>query len=138
MILTKQSVLHKAFGRGVAESIDGAYLNVRFSCGEKRFVFPDAFAQFLRFEDAQAQAQVEEMIENQRMQRQERSAALADQILEQERRQQKALAQAQAEEALVSDALNDAESDEYGDYADTYSTIFDWRTLSLESLSQRE
>lgn len=138
MLITKQTVLHKIFGRGSAECIDGAYLSVRFPCGEKRFVFPDAFAQFLRFEDAQAQAEVEEMIESQRLQRKERSASLAEEILEKEHRQQQALAQAEAEAALLPEAI--AETDAYEDtaYADEYSTIFDWRTLSLKSLSNRD
>jgi hypothetical protein len=136
MVITKQTVLHKVFGRGSAECIDGAYLSVRFACGEKRFVFPDAFAQFLRFEDGQAQEEVEEMLENQRLQRRQQSEAIAGQILEQERRQQQALAQ--AEEALLPEEL--AEADDYGDYAyaDEYSTIFDWRTLGLKSLSKHE
>ena len=135
MVITKQTVLHKVFGRGSAECIDGAYLSVRFACGEKRFVFPDAFAQFLRFEDGQAQEE-EEMLENQRLQRRQQSEAIAGQILEQERRQQQALAQ--AEEALLPEEL--AEADDYGDYAyaDEYSTIFDWRTLGLKSLSKHE
>lgn len=136
MVITKQTVLHKVFGRGSAECIDGAYLSVRFACGEKRFVFPDAFAQFLRFEDGQAQEEVEEMLENQRLQRRQQSEVIAGQILEQERRQQQALAQ--AEEALLPEEL--AEADDYGDYAyaDEYSTIFDWRTLGLKSLSKHE
>ena len=136
MVITKQTVLHKVFGRGSAECIDGAYLSVRFACWEKRFVFPDAFAQFLRFEDGQAQEEVEEMLENQRLQRRQQSEAIAGQILEQERRQQQALAQ--AEEALLPEEL--AEADDYGDYAyaDEYSTIFDWRTLGLKSLSKHE
>ena len=136
MVITKQTVLHKVFGRGSAECIDGAYLSARFACGEKRFVFPDAFAQFLRFADGQAQEEVEEMLENQRMQRRQQSEAIAGQILEQERRQQQALAQ--AEEALLPEEL--AEADDYGDYAyaDEYSTIFDWRTLGLKSLSKHE
>lgn len=138
MVITKQTVLHKLFGRGSAECIDGAYLSVRFACGEKRFVFPDAFAQFLRFEDAQTQAEVEEMIESQRLQRQERSAALAGEILEQERRQQQVLAQVQTEEALIPEVIAEAEAYEDTAYTDEYSTIFDWRTLSLKSLSNRD
>ena len=45
---------------------------------------------------------------------------------------------AQAEEALLPEEL--AEADDYGDYAyaDEYSTIFDWRTLGLKSLSKHE
>ena len=76
MILTQQGVRHKVFGSGQILSLDDAYLIVRFACGEKRFVFPDAFGQFLCFDDEQAQAQVTEMLEAKRAARGERAEIL--------------------------------------------------------------
>ena len=53
-------------------------------------------------------------------------------------RQQQVLAQVQAEEALIPEAIAEAEAYEDTAYTDEYSTIFDWRTLSLKSLSNRD
>lgn len=127
MIIINQTVIHKAFGCGVIAGIDGAYLSVLFKNQEKRFVFPDAFAQFLRFEDADAQAEVEEMIESLRTEHLEQSAARIDEILAVERQRQQELAAKAREEAEL---LSEQEDEDDG-YLDEYS-IIDWRALSLE------
>jgi hypothetical protein len=45
------AVKHKAFGDGVVVSSEGKYLKVRFSVGEKTFVYPDIFEKFLTLAD---------------------------------------------------------------------------------------
>ncbi len=76
MILTQKGVQHKVFGRGQILQLEDACLIVRFACGEKRFVFPDAFAGFLTFEDENAQAQVDALLEDKRAARDERAEIL--------------------------------------------------------------
>ena len=45
------AVKHKAFGPGTVISSEGKYIKVRFSVGDKTFVYPDIFEKFLTLED---------------------------------------------------------------------------------------
>ena len=126
MILTNQAVRHKVFGSGQIEDLEDAYLVVAFACGEKRFVFPDAFGQFLEFEDADAQAQVEQMLESQRQARDMRAQeliGLAHQAREAEKAQDDELLEAAEQALYASDEQDESE----------YSAIFDLRPFQLRT-----
>lgn len=52
MDLINQAVIHKAFGEGKVINIENGYIIVLFSQGEKRFLYPSIFNQFLTMKDA--------------------------------------------------------------------------------------
>lgn len=58
MDLLKIQVMHKVFGRGMIVAADDQFIMVRFAekFGEKRFVYPDAFVEFLSIEDPKNKA----------------------------------------------------------------------------------
>ena len=51
MVFDNLEVKHKSFGNGVVVSKVGKYLTIRFSSSEKKFVYPDAFENFLTLAD---------------------------------------------------------------------------------------
>ena len=52
MSLVNTKVVHKKFGEGVIIAEDNIYLTIKFQVGEKKFMYPDCFAQgFLQIED---------------------------------------------------------------------------------------
>jgi len=59
MSLAGKKVQHTAFGPGTILRQDGDYITVQFAAGEKMFVFPDAFSQFLSIADHTLQQQLE-------------------------------------------------------------------------------
>lgn len=138
MIIANQTVIHKVFGHGNAVYIDGACISICFPCGEKRFVFPDAFGQFLRFEDPQVQNEVEEMIETLREEKILASNARIEEMTVISRENKARIEDRIKFEAELAKAEQEDEYDEYGDeaeYADEISAIFDWSTLSLDNAS---
>lgn len=54
-----RAVNHRAFGRGTVTSANGETVTVRFGGEEKRFVYPDAFMQYLAFSDCALQARAQ-------------------------------------------------------------------------------
>lgn len=126
MIITKQTVIHKTFGRGTICGVDGAYIAVLFTCGEKRFVFPDAFDGFLKFEDETAQREIAEMIKSMKDEKRKISDELVNSISVKLRERRKTRTNELTEE--IDSAFNAFEEEDN----DEYSTIFDWRPLSIE------
>ena len=59
MNLTNQIVIHKAFGEGTIIEHSGNYLTVSFQMGDKKFIFPDAFRNFLSAKDASISEQMD-------------------------------------------------------------------------------
>ena len=61
--MSLQTVHHLTFGTGTVTALDGKYLTVDFggALGEKTFIFPDAFAKFLRYDNEEKQAEVCEL-----------------------------------------------------------------------------
>ena len=51
MNLVNQTVIHKAFGEGKIISIENGYITILFSQGEKKFIYPSAFKQFVSMKD---------------------------------------------------------------------------------------
>lgn len=71
MQLIGQKVEHQVFGLGVVTDRKDATLTVQFSEGEKMFLYPDAFSQFLSFENQDMQGQMLGAIERRRQQEHE-------------------------------------------------------------------
>ena len=57
-----KSVSHTAFGAGTVAALAGNVMTVSFKSGEKKFVYPDAFGDFLTLADAQAQQAVDKQL----------------------------------------------------------------------------
>ena len=62
MKIVNHEVINKAFGKGTVIGQDKAILTVRFSCGEKRFQYPEAFRTFLRLSEDSLNIAVQEEI----------------------------------------------------------------------------
>lgn len=52
-------VIHKVFGNGIVEKVSGKYVTIRFANLQKVFVYPDAFAGFLRAADDAVSQEIE-------------------------------------------------------------------------------
>lgn len=63
MDLLRQAVIHKTFGKGEIVAFDGNYLTALFGCGEKRFIFPDAFYGFMTMSDPVLSAQIKQHLD---------------------------------------------------------------------------
>ena len=62
-------VHHISLGRGVVTAQDGKTIRVRFeeeAAGEKSFVYPDAFAKYLRYDDGTMQDSVQAQLDEAR------------------------------------------------------------------------
>ena len=51
MILENLEIKHKAFGAGTVVAVTGKYMTVRFGSTNKKFVYPDAFENYLTLAD---------------------------------------------------------------------------------------
>ncbi len=77
--IINKKVHHKVFGEGVVLFLDGSYLLVEFSVGQKKFVYPDAFDGFLSAEDSSVALEIRREIEAaKQMEEQARQQALDD------------------------------------------------------------
>ncbi len=56
--LLGQSVRHDAFGKGVITELSGGIVTIHFSQGDKSFVYPEAFSNFLTLKDPAKQQAV--------------------------------------------------------------------------------
>lgn len=54
MKLHNKQVMHKIFGKGEIVQHDNSYIQIEFSSGVKKFVYPDAFESFLTLSDQSA------------------------------------------------------------------------------------
>lgn len=99
------AVHHIFFGRGVVTEQKEKTIRIHFErqgVGEKSFVYPDAFVNYLRFEDSSLQAQVRETLDSIRREAEERAAeraAARAALLEQEKQHQKEIAAAKRKSA---------------------------------------
>ena len=63
MKLEQRGVHHVRYGAGTVVSCEAGFVTVRFpDAGDKRFLYPDAFAHFLKADDPDAAAQIAEAI----------------------------------------------------------------------------
>lgn len=75
-------VHHISLGRGVVTAQDGKTIRVRFegeAAGEKSFVYPDAFAKYLRYDDGTMQDSVQAQLDEARAAAQRAAAERAQQ-----------------------------------------------------------
>lgn len=63
MNLVNKKVTHEAFGIGNVVNYDDSYININFKSGDKKFSFPDAFKNYIKFIDDKATKQINEKIE---------------------------------------------------------------------------
>jgi hypothetical protein len=59
MQLEGKSICHVKFGEGIIKEAEGKYITVLFQQGEKKFLYPDAFTNFLIMLDKKAQAKMD-------------------------------------------------------------------------------
>lgn len=69
--LVDKEVEHESFGRGSIISYDGSYIQILFKSGKKRFVFPEAFKEYLILCDKKAASMVNKKIEKEEKEREE-------------------------------------------------------------------
>lgn len=62
MNLVGVSVNHRKFGKGVVKARDGNYIEVEFGNKNVKFAYPSSFEKFLKADDAEIQAAIEEDI----------------------------------------------------------------------------
>ena len=78
MNFRNEKVTHDHFGKGVVVDYSGDYVVVNFSSGKKKFVFPDAFGNFLRLSDKKTSAAMESIIEEKDKERKRQEAERAE------------------------------------------------------------
>lgn len=62
MDLVNKQIIHKSFGEGKVIKLDDSYIEIKFSSGNKKFVFPDAFKTYLKLNDEKASSKVNGII----------------------------------------------------------------------------
>lgn len=62
MNLVGQAIKHNAFGNGIITDFSENTVTVCFSQGDKKFLYPDAFARFLIFKDKKAQLHIDAVL----------------------------------------------------------------------------
>ena len=69
MQLIGQAIRHKVFGKGIATSCDKNVITVRFSAGDKRFIYPDAFTKHLPLKSNAIQGKIQALLDARETQR---------------------------------------------------------------------
>lgn len=85
MQLVGREIKHKAFGNGIITDFSANIVTISFSLGEKKFIYPDAFANFLIFKDKAVHNQINAIF-NKRLQEENAQKQIIQE--EQERRKQ--------------------------------------------------
>ncbi len=62
MNIIGKSVVHDSFGKGVVADVRENIILIKFTEGEKKFLFPDSFSRFITFEDKDEQKKVNALI----------------------------------------------------------------------------
>lgn len=78
MDLLNEQVTHKSFGQGSVVACDGAYVEVRFPLGLKKFVFPDVFGSHLLLVDPKLAKHIDRVKTRVEMERQAEEAELEE------------------------------------------------------------
>ena len=88
MDLVNKQVMHRIFGKGNVVKYDDSYIEIDFSSGNKRFVFPDVFETYLTFTDQRAANLVGKMVQKRKRERKEEKLKLKKlKALQNEKRQ---------------------------------------------------
>ncbi|MDD2574441.1 MAG: malate synthase [Bacillota bacterium] len=89
MNLINKQVTHKHFGKGSVVKHTDPYIEIHFTSGNKKFVFPDAFGKYLTLIDQRAAATIKKMIQKMETKRKQEELELekekALQLKEQQR-----------------------------------------------------
>jgi hypothetical protein len=108
MQLIGQPIKHNKFGRGIVTDWKDTIITVCFDMGEKKFIYPDAFANFLILKNEAIQKQILEILEAREAKKEEERRALQE---IQERRSMlnnlKISPQSQAVLSIEPDKIND-------------------------------
>ena len=83
MDLTNKQVLHKSFGKGSIVDCNDSYLLINFKSGNKKFIYPDAFGDYLKLVDKKAADSVDKIL-----QVQERERKIEEARIEEEKAQE--------------------------------------------------
>ena len=70
MVFDNLKIKHKTFGEGTVMSVDGKYITASFGSFEKKFVYPDAFENFLTLADGTVSQEILEDIKKAKMAKQ--------------------------------------------------------------------
>lgn len=70
MVFDNLKIKHKTFGDGTVTMMDGKYMTASFGSVEKKFVYPDAFENFLTLSDGTVSQEILEDIKNAKMAKQ--------------------------------------------------------------------
>ena len=70
MVFDNLKIKHKTFGEGTVTSMDGRYLTASFGSFEKKFVYPDAFENFITLADGTVSDEILEDITKAKMAKQ--------------------------------------------------------------------
>ena len=70
MVFDNLKIRHKTFGEGIVMSVDGQYITASFGSFEKKFVYPDAFENFLTLDDGTVSQEILEDINRAKMAKQ--------------------------------------------------------------------
>nr|WP_325185914.1 hypothetical protein [uncultured Oscillibacter sp.] len=62
MQLIGQPIKHGTFGKGIVTEWNDTTITICFSVGEKKFIYPDAFSEFLYLKNAAMQREVQELL----------------------------------------------------------------------------
>lgn len=65
MQLIGQAIRHKTFGKGIVTGLDEDVLTVCFSDGNKKFIYPDAFSQYLTLRNSAMQEKIRSLLAEQ-------------------------------------------------------------------------
>ncbi len=63
MNLVGEAVAHKVFGNGIVTNVDSQIVEVDFLKGRKKFIFPDAFRQFISLLDSKYQDDIQSILD---------------------------------------------------------------------------
>ncbi|PHV72261.1 hypothetical protein CS063_01945 [Sporanaerobium hydrogeniformans] len=62
MQLEGNTITHKTFGRGIVTGMSDNIITISFSHGEKKFLYPDAFSEFLVLHNNRMQKRIKDML----------------------------------------------------------------------------
>ncbi|NLJ41531.1 MAG: malate synthase [Clostridiales bacterium] len=87
MDLVNKKVIHDRFGEGNVVNYDDSYVNINFKSGTKKFVFPDAFGQYVKLIDKRMATLIGKKVQKRQEEREKEELELeAERALEQRRR----------------------------------------------------
>lgn len=78
MQLIGQPIKHNKFGRGIVTDWKDSIITVCFEIGEKRFIYPDAFANFLILQNDVIQQQIQEILNTREAKKEEERKILQE------------------------------------------------------------